>query len=213
MSTLAVIGTFYQRHENTPRIAAAIRAQTRQPDELWLMCEGEDDAAAIEAEDWGSALVNVLVEPTPRAENGRYAVIPYSNKINMALGLTGADYIVYLDNGSLPHPEKYEHMAALLDADPTVGATYCGQHRTGYAEVNAYADGVVADAYCRLNYTQVMHRWTDDRWTLDMAHADPDLADAIFWRSLHASLGAFHPVAPGLLLDEHHIPSEKAAGI
>lgn len=212
MSRLAVIGTFYQRFENTPLIAASIRGQTRQPDELWLMCEGSGDRYVCEAQQWGTAKINVVTLSTPMAD-GRYAIIPYSNKINHALDRTGADYIVYLDNGSLPHHDKYRLMADALDEHPEWGAVYCGQHRSGYSETTDTADSPVPDAFCRLNYTQVMHRRTADRWTLDMAHADPDLADAIFWRDLHASLGTFWPAAPGRILDEHHIPSSKASGL
>lgn len=208
--SLAVIGTFYKRHENTPLIAAAIRAQARKPDELWLIGEGDDDAAVMREQDWGCE-PRILVLPTPR--NGdRYAVIPYSYKINHALDRTAAEYVVYLDNGSLPAPGKYAAMVAVLDREPTVGAVYCGQHRTGVVDVVSEANRIVEDAYCVLNYTQVMHRLTADRWTLDMRHADPDLADALFWRSLHETLGSFHPVEGGVL-DEHHIAAYKAAGI
>ena len=209
--SLAVIGTFYQRHENTPLIAAALRAQTRRPDELWLIGEGDDDVAVMREQDWGCDARFVIL-PTPRDGNGRYAVIPYSHKINHALDRTSAEYVVYLDNGSLPAPRKYEAMAAALDSDPTIGAVYCGQHRTGVVDSFSHADRMVEDAYCVLNYTQVMHRRTVDRWTLEMRHADPDLADALFWRSLHATLGPFHPVAGGVL-DEHHIADYKAAGL
>jgi hypothetical protein len=213
VSRLAVIGTFYRRYENTYPLSLAINLSTRLPDELWLMAEEVFDADHLAMQEWLVNDEHRVLLPTPRVQGGRYAVIPYSHKINYALDRTTADYVVYLDNGSMPHRDKYRLMAAALDEHPEWGAVYCGQRRTGYAPVDAHADGVVADAYCRLNYTQVMHRRTDDRWTLDMRHADPDLADALFWRSLHASLGAFYPVAPGLLLDEHHIESAKAAGL
>lgn len=217
IGTVAVIGTFYQRHENTgPLLNRVMNAEG--VGELWIMCEGEDDYFV--AEGWlgdphetGMEDVHLVHLATPRDEDGRYSVIPYSHKINWALDQTRADYIVYLDNGSMPDPEKYELMARALDEHPEWGAVYCGQRRTGHAPADAHANGVVHDAYCVLNYTQVMHRRTDDRWTLDMGHAVPDLADALFWRSLHASLGPFYPVAEGRLLDEHHIPDNKAVGL
>lgn len=213
MSSLAVIGTFYRRWENTHALARAMNGQTRAVDDLWLMAEDGEDRHVLNGCLWRADALHLVTLPTPRADDGQYAVIPYSHKINYALDRTQADYVVYLDNGSMPHPDKYRLMAKALDENPSWGAVYCGQRRTGYAPVDAHADGVVGDAYCRLNYTQVMHRRTSDRWTLDMAHANPDLADALFWRSLHASLGAFYPVAPGTLLDEHHIPSPKASGL
>lgn len=218
MSRLAVVGTFYRRHENTDALVQRLVCDSRIS-EAWLVCEDRWDALGIDKalarwSPYGTIPeVHRVTLPTPRTDDGGYAVIPYSHKINYALDRTRADYVVYLDNGSMPHPEKYRRMAAALDEHPEWGAVYCGQRRTGYAPAEAHASGVVADAYCRLNYTQVMHRRTDDRWTLDMAHADPDLADALFWRSLHASLGPFYPVAEGVLLDEHHIPSPKASGL
>lgn len=150
--------------------------------------------------------------PTPRSQ-GRYQMIPYSLKINLALAGTKADYIAYLDNGSMPHPRKYGLMKQALDENPEWGAVYCTQQRTGYREYLKEARVVEADAYCVLNYTQVMHRRTDARWTTDMIHADPDLADALFWRELHPVLGPFYPVAGDLVLDEHHIEGVKAAGL
>lgn len=210
MARLAVIGTFYQRWENSAPIARSLFRQTRQADEHWLMCEDQADVAALAECTPGLPGLRLVQLPTPR-RGDRYAVIPYSHKINWALDRTDADLIVYLDNGSMPALEKFERMANVLD-DPSIGAAYCGQHRTGMNDMERPADSIIEDAYAVLNYTQVMHRRTDDRWTLDMAHADPDLADAMFWRQLHGSLGPFHPT-PGGILDEHHIPSAKAVGL
>lgn len=219
---LALIGTFYGRHENTlPLMRRIFVESTRIPDEVWLLGETVEDCDQI-----ARALETVFLEgevpferirlqhlQTPRDQNGRYAVIPYSNKINHALERSSADAFVYLDNGSMPHPEKFRIMAEYLEWSFGAGACYCTQHRTGFRDDLSVADRVVEDAYCALNYTQVMHRATDARWTLDMRHADPDMADAIFWRELHKRLGAFYPVSPEIVLDEHHISSPKAVGL
>ena len=128
----------------------------------------------------------------------------------------------------MPHPEKYRLMSEALDGHLEWGAVYCSQHRTGYDDRQVIYQLPIDDAYCVLNYTQVMHRITDDRWSLDMAHADPqDLVDARFWRDLHATYrttfpfnyssldsGAFYPVLlGGEMLDEHYMESIKAAGL
>lgn len=220
---VAVIGTFFGRHENSFPILHRLVTSTRQPNECWLMCETDRDAAVLdeayrelydlELLDAWPKWLRLEICPTPRDADGRYAVIPYSNKINTALDRTGCDAIVYLDNNSMPAPDKYEIMAAGLEQRPWCGAVYCTQKRTGFSPTVALADGVVHDGYCAVNYTQVMHRLTADRWTLDMRHADPDLADALFWRSLHATLGPFYPVGGDRVLDEHHIPSPTAAGL
>lgn len=224
---LAVIGTFYGRHENAfPLMHRLFVDATRKPDEAWLMCEGHADASAL-----GNAMVDlareglidprryppdgtqILVKMTPKDENGRYSTIPYSNKINWALDRVQADAVVYLDNGSMPGPQKYEVMLAALEQNPDWGAVYCTQKRTGFNPEVSYAEEVVPDAFCRLNYTQVMHRVTEDRWPTDMRHANPDLADGLFWRSLHESLGPFHPAGGRRIHDDHHIPSPSAVGV
>ena len=211
---LAVIGTFYRRHERTAELLTRVMVEsTRPPDEFWIMCEDEHDAAAVPEEAATDPRIRVQILHTPLDGGGRYSVIPYSNKINWALDRTDADAICYLDNGSMPSPDKFALMLEALEADPLIGAVYCGQQRTGHRNDTVHAGMVIPDAWCFLNYTQVMHRRTDDRWPLDMALADPDLADATFWRSLHVTLGPFHPVAIGQVLDHHHIAGMAAVGV
>jgi beta-galactosidase GanA len=147
---------------------------------------------------------------TPK--NGeKYAVIPYSNKINFALDNTDADLICYLDNGSMPHRKKYQIMAKTLEENPTWGAVYCSQHRTGFQDMVHLAEEPIPDPYAKVNYTQAMHRKTDKRWTLDMQYATPnDLADALFWQSLDTT---FYPVPTEEILDVHNMESQKASGV
>lgn len=220
---VAVIGTFHGRHENTlPLLKRILIDQTRGPDEFWVLCEDEqDENAALDAyltlletemlDRWPDSL-SIERVPTPRDDAG-YKVVPYSNKINHALAKTTCDLIVYLDNGSYPHPDKLQVMADTLENNPEWGAVYCAQKRTGIADTTFAVNGPVPDGFCTLNYTQVMHRLTEDRWPLDMSLADPDLADGTFWRALHATLGDFHPVPDQRVLDEHHIPNQKAQGV
>jgi len=231
MNKLAVIGTFYQRHFNTYRLLKrVIEESVKAPDEFYIMCEGEDDTqvayeayAKLEniAKERG---VNVIIQhlPTPRNSDGRYAIVPYSNKINWALDRTACDYIVYLDNNSTPHINKYELMFNALENNPEWNAVYCNQHRTGYRTELWHANYVIHDAFCVLNYTQVMHKLTKDRWTLEMQYAVPnDIADGMFWRSLHKSLGSFYPAVVNEraafeyveMLDEHYAESVKAVGV
>lgn len=219
MLSLAVIGTFYGRHENSlPLMHRLFVDSTRKPDEAWLMCETMEDVDTIgyalselyEMELLDTRPGNLRLCETPRLDNGSYAVLPYANKINVALDESEADLVVYLDNNSMPSPYKFEAMAKVLEAHPDWGAVYCTQKRTGFNETIFYADNPVEDGYCALNYTQVMHRRTNDRWPTDMDLADPDLADGVFWRTLHASLGPFFPAGGSEVHDEHHIPSPKA---
>jgi hypothetical protein len=210
---LALIGTFYRRWDRDRDILWALRQQERQADEHWLICEDALDARelidAMYVVSYIPPGLRLVTLPTPTDGQG-YTVIPYSHKINWVLDRSEADAFAYLDNGSLPATGKYAAMAAGLEEHPAV---YVGQHRTGKDDAEHRADRIVEDAYCILNYTQVAHRRTADRWPLDMALAQPyDLADATFWRSLHESLGAFHPVGAGIL-DEHRIDGYAAVGL
>jgi hypothetical protein len=212
---LAAIATLYGRHDKTLPLLEQVLNSSRVPDELWLMCEGVDDAkAAIWAlNKLGHRGAAVTVLETNLTPMGTYAIIPYSNKINWALDRTKADAVVYIDNGSMPSREKYGAMLKALEENPSWGAVYCSQERSGYDAKTQWADSVVENAYAVLNYTQVMHRVTNDRWTTNMSHADPDLADALFWRDLHKSIGPFHPVDTNTIHDWHHINSQKAEGV
>jgi hypothetical protein len=178
------------------------------------MCEGDDDAkVALDAlKTLGKPEVGVVILGTPKT-NGNYDVIPYSHKINWVLERTSADLICYVDNGSIPSPDKYKVMAEALENNPSWGVVYCSQQRSGIDEKAAWADSVCENAYAVVNYTQVMHRRTSDRWTLNMSKANPDLADALFWQDLHKSLGKFYPVDGARIHDWHHIPSHAAQGI
>jgi len=207
MAKLALIGTFYKRFENSRACVERVLESTRVPDEVILMCESQEDADNLkEYTKYSNVQVHVL--QTPKS-NGKYEVIPYSHKINWALDRTDADIICYLDNGSMPHEDKYRQMLEALEANNDWDAVYCTQHRTGFINIIHEANKVVSDPFCVINYTQAMHRKTDKRWTLDMRHADPDLADAMFFRSLDTP---FHPIA-GEVLDVHHMESSKANGI
>lgn len=201
----------YGRHQNTYPLIERVLTSSKIPDEIWIMCEGQDDfdvASAALDKLWRVNVTPILL-PTPR-DGDRYAVIPYSNKINYALDRTKADAIVYVDNGSMPSETKFEVMLKALLDNPDWGAVYCTQKRTGYREEVHTASGIIPDGYCVLNYTQVMHRPTGVRWTTDMRNANPDLADAIFWRDLG---GPFHPVDGDTVHDTHHMNSAAAEGV
>jgi hypothetical protein len=201
MSTVAVLATFYRRPEVVAPIAAALRAQTRPPDELWLLCETDEDAALLVAQQWPIAPRLVQLD-CPRDGSGRPTQNPLAAELNFALDRTQADYVVYLPDDSLPEPRKIEAMAGALDEHPEWGAVYCAIIQTlpaGSKPRLCAANAVVPDAFRLLDMVQVVHRSTPDRWPLDVATLR--LCDAYFWRSLHARLGAFYPVPE--VLDAH----------
>jgi len=189
---LAVIGTFYRRPAIVPAIAEHIRAQTRKPDELWLLWEERADAEALYAADWG---MEVQVLPIgfaiPRDADGRPRVVPPSAAINVALDLTTADCIAYLTDDSFPAPTKYERMVEAL-ADH--GAVYCSQ-RYGYDGAWTgvrTADREQGSPFCVVDHTQVAHRRSDDRWPTDLKWM-PN-SDGEFFRRLVDRFGPLHPI-------------------
>lgn len=194
--TLAVIGTFYQRPWAVPQVARAIRAQTRRPDELWLMYEDPADGAALVPEAWDASAC--LVQYHPRDNENPLAV-----GINTALDMSSADYFVYLTDDSLPAPDKYRLMAEALDENPAWGAVYCSQdfgHVRDPEEWLAHGGGgnirhaiaPEATPFTRVDHTQVMHRRIRARWP--MSWDDRKLSDAHFFKALVAEVGPLMPV-------------------
>lgn len=206
------------KHQNTfPLLHRVLVDGTIQPSQFFLVCETDEDVLVVERGLFDlidldlltrvpdSVVINHL--PTP-VWNGAYKVIPYSHKINWALDRVDADAVVYLDNGSMPAPEKYEVMlAGMADHD----AVYVRQRYTGFSNGVRGLDGPIGNPKGRLNFTQVMHTPGPERWTLDMKWADPDWADGIFFKDLAERTGPFHPVGdPDVDLDFHHMPSPAA---
>jgi hypothetical protein len=208
-SSLALIGTFHKKYEESVRAVRAVYESSYLPDEIYWVCENTTDHDNLMAAGGISDFkVHLLVVPTPRTESGDYLVVPYSYKHNWVLGKSNCDRFTYLDNGSIPHRLKYERMMATMDANTAAHAVYCSQQRTGYMQVLAHADAIVENASCVLNYTQVMHRRSDARWSEDMALALPfDVVDADFWQRLSVP---FHPVQSEEILDWHYIASPAA---
>lgn len=211
---MTVIATLHQRHENTlPIVRRLYSESTRKPDECFLMCEDYSDwnTADQAAMSYTTKGMNIVHLPTPK-NGSKYDVIPYSNKINYALDNMSGDYVLYVDNQSMPHQRKIELMAGALDDNPSWVGVYCAQRRS--------LDGPVHPAdkpthgYCALNYTQVMHRRAPERWVLDVKYGNPDFADAEYWRAIGDSKDKlFYPVAPDLVLDEHWITDHAVEGL
>lgn len=198
MSSLAVVFTIYRRPWALDRIEEALRAQTRPPDRLWVIWEDEADGPNLvgRPRDFGCKWLNMRITPGP-GEN------PLVLASNLVLDIENADYIAYLTDDSLPHPEKYERMARALDENPDWGIVYCSQDYGTVGNAQEWlaapwggasvrrADGPEPSPYCRVDHTQVMHRRSATRWPED---APLRLSDAYFFRDLVAELGPMQPV-------------------
>lgn len=193
MGSLAVVGTFWRRPWAVPRIAAAIRAQVRQPDELWLMYEDPADERALRDEDWGRAVTRIVPYLPPHGET------PFAHGINVALDRTEASHIAYLTDDSLPDPMKYELLLEAADG----GAAYCSQD---YGEATdpdhwlaggehrgaRHADRPIDAPFCVVDHTQVLHPASPDRWPTGWG--DRKVADGRFFSLLVERFGPLRPV-------------------
>lgn len=189
---------------------AALRAQTRPADELWVLTEDYGDYSAV-IDTWLAgglpASVHFRDVNVPRDDAGRPTIIPPSLGINAVLDESKADYIAYLTDDSLPHPEKYERMVAALDGGAK--AVYCAQ---GYGKAPSqeewldriekpsdfrHAGVPTEDPFCKVDHTQVAHVRTDARWPTDLSHMR--WADGTFFRDLVTRYGPLQPI--GEVLD------------
>lgn len=204
MTSLCVAAAFHRRHHNTlPLLRRVLVESTRVPDETWVVCEDDHDAQI--ARDAARSLValntvKIAVVPTPKGPDG-YKVVPYSHKHNWVLDRSEADLFTYLDNGSMPDPDKYRVMCEAF-SDLSVGAVYCAQQRDGHDKTLFLAEHPIPDGFCVLNHTQVMHRATDARWPENPSAMN--VGDGLFWRELSKRFGPIIPVGE-TVLDYHLI--------
>jgi hypothetical protein len=197
MGRLAVIGVLYRRPALYDTILSAIECQSRKPDELWLMCEDPADIEAI-----GFRSLRTSFPTYVRQVSVPPNVVPPSACINAALDETQADYITYLTDDSLPHPDKYRRMAEALEAGAQ--AVYCGQgfdkarspeewlERITRPSSFRHTSGPSDNPFCRIDHTQVAHVRTEDRWPLSISELK--WSDGAFFRSLVARVGPLQPI-------------------
>lgn len=194
MARLAVVATFYRRPDDIPRLAAAIRGQSRQPDEVWLMHERPDDGELLASADWGTADAHIVRVRIPRSA-GRPQVVPFTPLINRALDETTAEYITYQTDDSEPLPEKYGAMAAALDARPDWQGVYCWQRNVvarGETHMVHMGHGYDPVRHGWLDHSQVMHRRTPLRWPIDLGTMHD--CDWMFFRDVANAHGPFMSV-------------------
>jgi spore maturation protein CgeD len=198
VSSLAVIFTAFNRPWALDSIAHALANQTLFPVTILAPCEREEDASAVASKLFFSSLDLWMLEP-PKSVNALGYVI------NDALDYTDADYITYLTDDSLPHPDKYRLMAQALDENPDWGAVYCSQDYGSVESPEAWLaaagryDGSrrtarepTSDPFTRVDHTQVMHRRCEARWPI--SYDDRKLSDAHFFKALVEEVGPIYPV-------------------
>jgi glycosyltransferase involved in cell wall biosynthesis len=115
MTTIAVVIPTYNRADLLPLTLAAIRAQTRPPDEIVVV----DDAST---DDTPSLLARMAAEMGlrgVRTANGGDLVAR-----NVGVRLCASDLVAFCDSDDLWRPDHLGRMAALFDAVPGMLAAY-----------------------------------------------------------------------------------------
>ena len=216
---VSVLLTTYNRPKYLRQAVESVFAQTFRDYELLILDDNSTDGlqAGYLASIWNVPRVRIIkddVSPEDRAATTRYAAM-----INIGLNLARGRHITYLCDDDWYAPRRLEVMSAMLDADPDLGVVYARQGVTDEAGTVAWVrcfEPVVADAYCRVDHSSVMHTAEAGEkaggWDESAEHWR--IGDAVFWRRLHAAGYSFH-LAPGdEPLDFHrdHVGVNKLGG-
>jgi spore maturation protein CgeD len=198
---VSVLLTTYNRPAYLRQAVESVFAQTCQDYELLILDDNSTDGlqAGYLASIWNVPKVRIIkddVSPEDRPATTRYATM-----INLGLRLARGRHITYLCDDDWYAPRRLEVMSGMLDADPGLGVVYSRQGVTdeaGTVQWERCFEPVVADAYCRVDHSSVMHTAEAGRkaggWDEGADHWR--IGDAVFWRRLHAAGYSFH-LAPG----------------
>lgn len=201
MTAVSVLLTTYNRPRYLRQAVESVFAQTYQDYELLILDDNSTDGlqAGYLASIWNVPKVRIIkddVSPENRPATTRYATM-----INLGLKLARGRHITYLCDDDWYAPDRLEVMSAMLDADPALGVVYARQgvtNEAGDVTWQRIFEPVVADAYCRVDHSSVMHTAEAGEkaggWDESAEHWS--IGDAVFWRRLHAAGYSFH-LAPG----------------
>lgn len=181
--------------------------------ELLLLDDNSDDPGQFDVLEWaakipGCTVARSKVQPAERINKVRYAVLA-----NVGLKLAKGEYITYLCDDDYYMPKRLEKMVAKLD-EGEAKVVYGSQlmMRDGARVGIRKATDILADAYCVVDHSSVMHvtqigrdvgGWdTDARWW--------GIADAIFWRRLNQAGHKFYPIPEVLDVHRYHGESVSA---
>jgi glycosyltransferase involved in cell wall biosynthesis len=208
MTAVSVLLTSYNRSRFLPQAVESVLAQTMTDWELIILddCSSDPGVADYLATIWHHP--QVIVYKSAVREENRADVCRYAEQINTGLKLASGRCVTYLCDDDWYAPNRLEVMSAMLDAGPSIGVVYGRQGTADEAgNLTGYRDfePVVTDAYCRVDHSSVMHTaeagvkaggWDDspEHWRI---------ADAVFWRRLHAAGYSFHRVPGDDPLDFH----------
>jgi len=115
MTSIAVVIPTYNRADLLPLTLAAIRAQTRPPDEIVVV----DDASTDDTPSLLARMADEMKLRSVRIANGGDLAAR-----NVGLRLCASDLVAFCDSDDLWRPDHLSKMAALFDAVPGMLAAY-----------------------------------------------------------------------------------------
>lgn len=131
---VSIIVIFYNGAAFLDQAVESVLAQTSPDWELLLCDDGSTDESTAMADRWAG------IDPRiRRLEHDGHANRGMSATRNLGLRHARGEYVGFLDCDDVWMPQKLEAQVAILDADPTLDATY-GSHRVWYSWTGVPAD-------------------------------------------------------------------------
>ncbi len=198
---VSVLLTSYNRPQYLPQAVESVLAQTMRDWELIILDDSSSDPGVTEylRGIWSHPQVSICKSAI--AEDQRAATCRYAVQANTGLKLAAGRHITYLCDDDWYAPDRLEVMSGMLDLHPHLGVVYARQGVTdeaGNVTWQRVFEPVLADAYCRVDHSSVMHTaeagYQAGGWDTSAEHWR--IGDAVFWRRLHAAGYSFH-LAPG----------------
>lgn len=202
---MSIILTSYNKPDYLQKAIESVIKQTYALWELLIMDDhsNEETTAMIHRylHDKRIRYQNSFIHPAERLKTTRYATL-----INDALPFTDGDYISYLTDDTVYHPERLSRMVQTFSDKPEAQAVYSKQkvvhvNERGEEISHFYrnADAILDQAAFQVDHCSVMHRRSlldriqhkyGSYWDDDMKHWNH--GDSIFW----SRINNFSPFLP-----------------
>lgn len=205
MPRVSVILTTLNRPEWLEFAIQSVLIQTYQDFELLILDDNSSDPGQLAVleryiHNPRCVVARSRVTEADRSKRVRYAVLA-----NVGLKMARGEYVTYLCDDDYYLPQRLEKMVARLDRGDECRAVYGSQSlmRDGEISGTRRAHIILADAYCIVDHSSVMHATEIGR---EVGGWDEDpkwwgVADGIFWRRLNRAGYRFYPIAD--ILDVH----------
>ena len=199
MPRVSVVMVAYNMAPYVREAIDSVRAQTFTDWELIAFDDGStDDSFSALLDAWRADPVGISINFEHPTLEERAASVRYATLINRGVGASSGEYITYLSGDDYYAADWLERGVAALNSGADV--VYGAQQLIGDTEGIRHTQGVLTDAYCKVDLNSVMHTRAsfDAVGGWDDIPPTPELwrrADGIFWRKLTAAGYVFVPIS------------------